>query len=57
MTIYEKRGYENRKDYLEQLADEYGIDLVIVNSLADSLGESEDFDGLIVMLSDERDGY
>jgi hypothetical protein len=51
-NIYEKYGYKNRKDYLESLADEYGLSLDIVFSAADLLGESEDFDGLISALQD-----
>lgn len=25
-NIYQENGYENRKDYLKSVADEYGID-------------------------------
>ena len=41
-----------RKEYLDNLADEYGIDLATVYALADMLGESEDYDGLISTLED-----
>lgn len=51
-TIYQERGYKDRKDYLTNLADEYGVDEYIVFSLADMLGEAEDFDGLINELED-----
>ncbi len=44
MTIYEKKGYLDRNDYLDQLGIEYGGDLVA--ALSDVLGPSEDFDGL-----------
>jgi hypothetical protein len=41
-----------RKEYLDNLADEYGIDKYTVYALADMLGESEDYDGLISTLED-----
>lgn len=49
MSVYTDNGYENRKDYLDALADEYGEDVYF---LADMLGESEDFDGLVTALED-----
>lgn len=51
-NIYQENGYKNRKDYLKSVADEYGIDLEIVYSLASVLGPNEDFDGLISELED-----
>ena len=51
-STYQKHGYENRAEYLESIADDYGIDLHIVQSLADMLGETEDFDGLISAIED-----
>jgi len=54
--IYKEYGYESRKDYLKSLSDEYGIDFATVNYLADVLGETEDFDGLITTLEDHADG-
>ena len=53
MSIYQEMGYESRRDYLTSLADEYGIDPVIVFTLASMLGPSEDFDGLVTSLEDE----
>lgn len=50
--IYQENGYENRKDYLKSVADEYGIDLGIVGLFADMLGPNEDFDGLISVIED-----
>lgn len=47
---YKNAGFENRREYLESLADEYPAD--IVYALADILGPSEDFDGLITALED-----
>lgn len=51
-TVYQDNGFENRQDYLESLAEDFGIDIEIVESLADLLGESEDFDGLVTSLED-----
>ncbi|MDO5835655.1 MAG: hypothetical protein Q4P17_04030 [Methanobacterium sp.] len=48
--VYTNNGYENRDDYLESLADEYGINLETVKVLSDILGDCEDFDGLLSML-------
>jgi predicted 3-demethylubiquinone-9 3-methyltransferase (glyoxalase superfamily) len=51
-SIYKQNGYENRKDYLECLADDFGIDFQIVVNMAQILGQDEDFDGLITALED-----
>lgn len=51
-TIYQDNGYANRNDYLTCLAEDYGISIEIVQSLADMLGENEDFDGLVSALED-----
>lgn len=50
--IYKKHGYSNRAEYLKSLAEKEGADLSAVIMLADLLGPSEDFDGLIVMVQD-----
>lgn len=50
--IYKEKGYATRKDYLESLADDYGVDEDAVFAVADLLGPSEDFDGLIIMIED-----
>ena len=42
----------SRKEYLEGLADDYGIRRADVFAIADLLGESEDQDGLLSMLAD-----
>ncbi len=49
---YKENGYEDRREYLESLSDFYGIDLFSVQMIADMLGESEDFDGLVSSLED-----
>jgi len=51
-NVYQKHGYANRIAYLQDLALEYGIDENVVFSLADALGQSEDFDGLVSTLED-----
>lgn len=51
-NVYEQNGYKDRSDYLEWLAGEYGTDMMVVGSIAEILGESEDFDGLICALED-----
>lgn len=51
-NVYEINGYESRKDYLQQLADGMGIERSTVFALADLLGETEDFDGLVTSLED-----
>lgn len=58
-NIYQEHGYANRKEYLNSLADEYGIDKETVYTLAEILGENEDFDGLVTSLeeADSDMGY
>lgn len=53
MSVYEEHGYENRKDYLNSLREEYGAE--VVNALVTVLPASEDFDGLITELEDYED--
>jgi len=51
LNPYTNNGYENRSDYLESLCEEYPRETVY--ALADILGPSEDFDGLVTSLEDE----
>jgi len=51
-NVYRENGYENRKEYLCSLAEDYGVDKSSVFTLAAILGESEDFDGLITSIQD-----
>ena len=46
---------EARKEYLNGLCDEYGIPMDIVYTMAELLGEEEDYDGLISSLEDYND--
>jgi hypothetical protein len=55
MNAYQANGFKDRKDYLESLCEEY--DRTIVLTLADLLGQSEDFDGLVTSLEDYSEGY
>lgn len=41
-----------RQEYLESLSEEYNVPQPIVDALAESLGPSEDYDGLISVLED-----
>lgn len=55
MSVYTDNGYANRKEYLKELAEEYGKDLVY--TLTSVLPASEDFDGLLTALEDAMDGF
>jgi hypothetical protein len=50
--VYQDNGYHNRADYLKCLSMDYGVHLDTVLMLADLLGPSEDFDGLLVSIED-----
>ncbi len=52
MSIYEENGYLNRNQYLQELSEEYGVDIDSVVALATVLGKEEDFDGLVSALED-----
>jgi hypothetical protein len=56
-NAYTANGYKNRKDYLESLASDLGLDRELVFSLASMLGSGEDFDGLVSSLEDYSEGY
>ena len=51
-NIYQENGYADRDDYLTCLAEDYGVSIEDVYSLAEMLGENEDFDGLVSALED-----
>lgn len=55
MSVYTEQGYTSRRDYLDSLADDLGIDPQTVYTLASMLGPSEDFDGLVTTLEDMAD--
>lgn len=52
MNIYEENGFKGRIDYLNGLAEEFGIDKEVVYANASILGRNEDFDGLVNSLED-----
>lgn len=52
MSVYVENGYVNRKEYLQSLSENYGVDMDTVLALANLLGKSEDFDGLVTALED-----
>lgn len=54
MNVYQDNGYENRREYLECLAEDYDVTLDVVLNLAGLLGKSEDFDGLVIALEDAQ---
>jgi len=52
MDVYTDNGYANRRDYLDSLAEDFEIDRDTVYMIADLLGPTEDFDGLVTSLED-----
>lgn len=54
---YKTKGFNDRQEYLESLADETGVDMDIVSAMADILGPKEDFDGLVSELEDMGDFF
>lgn len=57
MSIYEEEGYASRREYLESLAEDFGLDCQTVFAVASILGASEDFDGLLSSLEDLEGGF
>ena len=51
-NIYQENGYADRDDYLNCLSEDYGVSIEDIHSLAEMLGENEDFDGLVSALED-----
>ena len=52
MDAYTENGYASRRDYLDTLAEDFDIDRDTVYMMADLLGPTEDFDGLVTSLED-----
>ena len=52
---YRACGAECRDDYLREVANENGLPLECVHTIADRLGEREDF-GALVSICEERRG-
>ena len=53
-NVYQLNGFANREEYLDELREEYGAELV--DALTSVLPASEDFDGLVSSLEDHA-GY
>lgn len=49
---YRQYDCDTRDEYLHMIAEEYNVPISTVYALADMLGPSEDFDGLIIELED-----
>lgn len=49
-SIYEDNGYQSQDDYLQSLSEDYDVPIATVDALADVLGPTEDFDGLVTAL-------
>lgn len=52
MSVYQENGYSDRREYLESLAEDNGVDIETVLVMADLLGPSEDFDALVTAIED-----
>ena len=52
MDVYKENGFDSRKAYLKDLAENLDVPLSIVHMIAGMLGEREDFDGLVTSLED-----
>ncbi len=57
MNDYTANGFANRREYLESLAEDFGIDRETVFMMASMLGASEDFDGLVTALEDHAENF
>lgn len=56
LNEYQRMGFANRRAYLINLADQYGLPRSEVFMMADMLGPNEDFDGLVTELEDYSSG-
>ena len=52
MSEYTDQGFKSRRDYLDSLVETYELPRETVYTLAQMLGSSEDFDGLVTALED-----
>jgi len=53
VCIYQEHGYNNRLEYLKDVAAMYSVDEDMVFAVASILGPNEDFDGLINAVEDD----
>lgn len=52
MSRYKTKNYSNRREYLDWLAERYGVDRADVVLLSSILGTDQDFDGLPATLAE-----
>ena len=52
MNVYQENGFKDRIDYLQSLAEDYGIDYKTVAYISQLYGSEEDFDGLVSTLEE-----
>lgn len=57
LGIYRDAGCDDRFDYLDWLAQDHGVDLDVVITIAALLGPEEDFDGLACAVEDAAQGF
>lgn len=57
MNKYQELGYSSRTEYLQGLAEDYGMDCQTVQDMAEALGEAEDFDGLVTAIEMQADTH
>ena len=50
--VYKENGFEDRNHYLHYLSDIHDCPFWMVESMAETLGPGEDFDGLVVCVED-----
>lgn len=52
LQVLEEKGYNSLDEYLETLSEDAGADIETIYMMADLLGETELFDGLVSMIED-----
>jgi hypothetical protein len=52
LEVLKENGYNSLEEYLQDLADEYGVPLYVVKEIYMLYGESELFDGLVSAVQD-----
>ncbi len=57
MINWEETQWEDRADYLADLVEDYNLPAETVDALADILGDTELFDGLLIALEDAESEF
>ena len=52
LQVLKEKGYDSLDEYLGELSEDSGVDIEAVYMVADVLGETELFDGLVSMIGD-----